>query len=67
MKPILKEGDSIQITVDLKWLVEFAKAMDRISYSCGGIFTCVNGHLTLCDKTLEFIQMETEDLQKEAR
>lgn len=66
-KPILKEGDPVQITVDLKWLVEFARAIDRVSYSCAGLCSHAKGDDEICDITFKFIQLDTEELKKESQ
>jgi hypothetical protein len=66
-KPILGSGKSVQVTVDLEWLVEFAKAIDRLSYSCAGLCTHAEGTNEIYSKTLDFVQLDTEELKKESR
>jgi hypothetical protein len=66
-KPILEGENPVKIIVDLEWLVQFAKAIDRNSYSCGGIFTSESGHQYLCDTTLKLVQMDVDELKQHSR
>ncbi|MEI6836005.1 MAG: hypothetical protein WCK59_04190 [Candidatus Falkowbacteria bacterium] len=64
-KPVVKSFN--EIVVNLEWLREVVEMVDRKSYSCGGLCTCVNGQDAMNKLTSKILTMDVDELKKEAR
>lgn len=63
-RPVVKSFDEIVIT--LEWLHELVRAVDRTSYACGGLCTCMNGYDATNKLTAKMLTMNVDELKREA-
>jgi len=61
-KPVVKSNDEIVVT--LEWLQKVVKMVDLRSYSCGGIFTCVDAEEAINRLTADLLCQDVEELKK---
>lgn len=61
-KPIVNLENG-EVVVSIKWLMAAVMAVDRISYSCGGLLTGINGSEAVAGIATKMMLMDEHELK----